>query len=157
MTSLAERSDITQQTARSTNTQMMTVGDFLLRRLQEAGIGHMFGVPGDFNLELLQQMEDGGYLKWVGTCNEMNASYAADGYARLKGMGAVAVTNAVGALGAINGIAGAYAEHVPVILIAGSIPLRSIERGLGCTTRWGTGLGIASSAPWHRSRRHRPG
>jgi hypothetical protein len=76
----------------------MTVGDFLLRRLQEAGVGHMFGVPGDFNLELLQQMEDGGYLKWVGTCNEMNASYAADGYARLNGMGAVGVTNAVGAL-----------------------------------------------------------
>jgi TPP-dependent 2-oxoacid decarboxylase len=41
------------------------------------------------------------------------------------------VTNAVGALGAINGIAGSFAEHVPVILIAGSIPLRSIERGLG--------------------------
>ena len=49
-----------------------------LERLQEAGIGHMFGVPGDFNLELLQHMEDGGYLKWVGTCNEMNASYAAN-------------------------------------------------------------------------------
>jgi indolepyruvate decarboxylase len=117
----------------------MTVGDFLLRRLQEAGIGHMFGVPGDFNLELLQQMEDSGALKWVGTCNEMNASYAADGYARLKGMGAVAVTNAVGALGAINGIAGAYAEHVPVILIAGSIPLRSIERGLGMHHTMGDG------------------
>ena len=109
----------------------MTVGEFLLRRLREAGVGHMFGVPGDFNLELLQQMEDAGQIKWVGTCNEMNASYAADGYARLNGMGALAVTNAVGALGAINGIAGSYAEHVPVILIAGSIPLRSIERGLG--------------------------
>jgi thiamine pyrophosphate-dependent acetolactate synthase large subunit-like protein len=117
----------------------MTVGNFLLRRLKEAGIGHMFGVPGDFNLELLQQMEDGGYLKWVGTCNEMNASYAADGYARLNGMGAVAVTNAVGALGAINGIAGSYAEHVPVILIAGSIALRSIERGLGMHHTMGDG------------------
>ena len=105
----------------------MTVGDFLLRRLQEAGIGHMFGVPGDFNLELLQQMEDGGYLKWVGTCNEMNASYAADDYARLNGMGAVAVTNAVGALGAINGIAGSYAEHVPVILITGVHPVCSVS------------------------------
>ena len=69
----------------------------------------------------------------------MNASYAADGYARLNGMGAVAVTNAVGALGAINGIAGSYAEHVPVILIAGSIPLRSIERGLGMHHTMGDG------------------
>jgi indolepyruvate decarboxylase len=109
----------------------MTIGDFLLRRLEEAGVGHLFGVPGDFNLELLQQLDDGGTLKWVGTCNELNASYAADGYARLNGLGALTVTNAVGALGAINGIAGSYAEHVPVICIAGSIPLRSIERGLG--------------------------
>jgi indolepyruvate decarboxylase len=109
----------------------MTIGEFLLRRLQEAGVGHLFGVPGDFNLELLQQLEDTGTLQWVGTCNELNASYAADGYARLNGLGALTVTNAVGALGAINGIAGSYAEHVPVICIAGSIPLRSIERGLG--------------------------
>ena len=66
----------------------MTIGDFLLRRLEEAGVGHLFGVPGDFNLELLQQLEDTGTLKWVGTCNELNASYAADGYARLNGLAA---------------------------------------------------------------------
>jgi indolepyruvate decarboxylase len=121
------------------STQQMKIGDFLLRRLQEAGIGHLFGVPGDFNLELLQQLEDGGRLKWVGTCNELNASYAADGYARLNGMGALTVTNAVGALSAINGICGSYAEHVPVILIAGSIPLRSIQRGLGMHHTTGDG------------------
>jgi len=140
MTSLAERaSDRAQDVGRGAESRTMTIGDFLVRRLQESGIGHVFGVPGDFNLELLRQIEDAG-LKWVGTCNEMNASYAADGYARLNGIGALAVTNAVGALGAINGIAGAYAEHVPVILIAGSIPLRSIERGLGMhhTTADGT-------------------
>jgi indolepyruvate decarboxylase len=109
----------------------MTIGEFLLRRLAEAGVGHLFGVPGDFNLELLQQLEDAGTLRWVGTCSELNASYAADGYARLNGLGALTVTNAVGALGAIPGVAGSYAEHVPVVCIAGSIPLRSIERGLG--------------------------
>jgi indolepyruvate decarboxylase len=117
----------------------MTIGEFLLRRLEEAGVGHLFGVPGDFNLELLQQLEDTGTLKWVGTCNELNASYAADGYARLNGLAAFTVTNAVGALGAINGVAGSYAEHVPVICIAGSIPLRSIERGLGMHHTMGDG------------------
>jgi TPP-dependent 2-oxoacid decarboxylase len=40
--------------------QWMTIGDFLLRRLEEAGVGHLFGVPGDYNLELLQQLEDTG-------------------------------------------------------------------------------------------------
>jgi len=109
----------------------MKIGDFLLRRLEEAGVRHLFGVPGDYNLELLQQLQDTGTLKWVGTCSELNASYAADGYARLNGLGALLVTNGVGALSAINGVGGAYSEHVPVICIAGSIPLRSIDRGLG--------------------------
>jgi indolepyruvate decarboxylase len=109
----------------------MTVGEFLLRRLKEAGIQHAFGVPGDYNLELLQQMEDTGTLTWIGACNELNASYAADGYARLNGLAALIVTNAVGALSAINGVAGAYSEHVPVICVCGSIPLRSMELDLG--------------------------
>ncbi|HMA72285.1 MAG TPA: thiamine pyrophosphate-binding protein, partial [Xanthobacteraceae bacterium] len=115
----------------SSPSRRMKIGDFLLRRLEEAGVRHLFGVPGDYNLALLQQLQDAGTLKWIGTCSELNASYAADGYARLKGLGALLVTNGVGALSAINGVGGAYSEHVPVICIAGSIPLRSIDRGLG--------------------------
>jgi indolepyruvate decarboxylase len=117
--------------AASNETLTMPVGEFLLRRIREAGVRHAFGVPGDFNLEFLQQLEDTGTLEWIGTCNELNASYAADGYGRLNRMAALIVTNAVGALSAINGIAGSYSEHVPVICVCGSIPLRSIERGLG--------------------------
>jgi len=112
-------------------TRRMKIGDFLLRRLEEAGVRHLFGVPGDYNLGLLQQLQDSGALKWVGTTGELTASYAADGYARLKGLGALLVTNGVGALSAINGVGGSYSEHVPVICISGSIPLRSIDRGLG--------------------------
>ncbi|CAB3646696.1 Indole-3-pyruvate decarboxylase [Paraburkholderia sediminicola] len=112
-------------------TQRMTIGDFLLRRLEEAGIRHLFGVPGDYNLALLQQLQDGGALEWVGNTGELTSSYAADGYARLNGLGALLVTNGVGALSALNGVAGSYAEHVPTICICGSIPLRSIDRGLG--------------------------
>jgi indolepyruvate decarboxylase len=115
----------------SSPTRRMKIGDFLLRRLEEAGVRHLFGVPGDYNLELLQQLQDTGTLKWIGTCSELNASYAADGYARLNGLGALLVTNGVGALSAINGVGGSYSEHVPVVCIAGSIPLRSIDRGLG--------------------------
>jgi indolepyruvate decarboxylase len=127
MTMTAERAPVSPTGERLT----MTVGEFLLRRLKEAGIGHAFGVPGDYNLELLQQMEDTGTLTWIGACNELNASYAADGYARLNGLAALIVTNAVGALSAINGVAGAYSEHVPVICVCGSIPLRSMQRDLG--------------------------
>ena len=106
-----------------------SIGNFLLRRLQEAGIKHIFGVPGDYNLELMQQLEDRGEPAWIGNCNELNASYATDAYARINGLGALIVTHGVGALSAINGIAGAYSEHVPVILICGSLPLRAVQRG----------------------------
>lgn len=106
-----------------------TIGEFLFRRLEEAGIRHLFGVPGDYNLELMQQLEDRGKPAWIGNCNELNASYATDAYARINGIGALIVTHGVGALSAINGIGGAYCEHVPVICIDGSLPLRAIERG----------------------------
>jgi indolepyruvate decarboxylase len=106
----------------------MTIGTFLLRRLQEAGIHHIFGVPGDYNLAFMQQLEDRGEPAWVGNCNELNAAYATDAYARINGLGALVVTHGVGTLSAMNGIAGAYSEHVPVILISGSLPLRSVQR-----------------------------
>jgi indolepyruvate decarboxylase len=106
-----------------------TIGNFLLRRLQEAGIRHIFGVPGDYNLALMQQLEDRGEPAWIGNCNELNASYATDAYARINGIGALIVTHGVGTLSAVNGIAGAYSEHVPVILISGSLPLRAVRRG----------------------------
>jgi indolepyruvate decarboxylase len=106
-----------------------SIGNFLLRRLQEAGIRHIFGVPGDYNLGLMQQLEDRGEPAWVGNCNELNASYATDAYARINGIGAMIVTHGVGTLSAVNGIAGAYSEHVPVILISGSLPLRAVQRG----------------------------
>jgi indolepyruvate decarboxylase len=88
------------------STQRMKMGDFLLRRLEEAGIRRLFGVPGDYNLGFLQQLQDAGALKWIGTCNELNASYVADGYARLNGLGALLVTNGVGPLSAIHGPSG---------------------------------------------------
>jgi indolepyruvate decarboxylase len=115
--------------AKETSRMKMSIGNFLLRRLQEAGIEHIFGVPGDYNLELMQQLEDRGQPAWIGNCNELNASYATDAYARINGLGALIVTHGVGTLSAINGIAGAYSEHVPVILISGSIPLRAVQRG----------------------------
>src|SRR5262249_6157206 len=88
-----------------------------------------FGVPGDYNLELMQQLEDRGAPAWIGNCNELNGSYATDAYARINGLGALSVTYGVGALSAINGIAGAYSEHVPGVCICGSLPLRPRQRG----------------------------
>lgn len=97
-----------------------TVGDYLLDRLAELGLREVFGVPGDFNLEFLDHVTAHDTLRWVGNANELNAGYAADGYARLKGIGALVTTFGVGELSAANAIAGSYAEHVPVVHIVGA-------------------------------------
>ena len=105
----------------------ITIGDFLLSRLQDAGITEIIGVPGDFNLNLIEQIDAREGIRFVGTCNELNAAYAADGYARSRGLGALLTTYGVGELSALNGIAGAAAEHVPMVSIAGAPPLYATE------------------------------
>ncbi|KLO14832.1 pyruvate decarboxylase [Schizopora paradoxa] len=99
----------------------ITVGRYLLDRLVQLGVTKVFGVPGDFNLGFLDIVEDHESLHWVGNCNELNAAYAADGYARVhtKSVGALVTTFGVGELSAINGIAGAFSENVPIVHIAG--------------------------------------
>lgn len=97
-----------------------TVGDYLLDRLAELGVTEVFGVPGDFNLQLLDHVVAHDRVRWVGNANELNAGYAADGYGRLRGMSALITTFGVGELSAANAIAGAYAEHVPVVHVVGA-------------------------------------
>jgi indolepyruvate decarboxylase len=96
------------------------VTTYLLDRLAEAGVDRLFGVPGDFTLAMLDDVEGHRVVEWVGCANELGAGYAADGYARMRGLGAVCTTFGVGELSAINAIAGAFAEHVPVVHIVGS-------------------------------------
>src|SRR6516165_8606985 len=96
-----------------------TVGDYLLDRLAELGVSEIFGVPGDYNLAFLDHIVAHPVIRWVGSANELNAGYAADGYGRLRGMSAVVTTFGVGELSATNAIAGSYAEHVPVVHIVG--------------------------------------
>lgn len=97
-----------------------TVSDYLLDRLAELGVDRVFGVPGDFTLGLLDHIESHPRIEWVGTANELGAGYAADGYARVRGLGVVCTTFGVGELSAINAVAGAYAEHVPLVHLVGS-------------------------------------
>jgi len=109
----------------------LNVGDYLLNRLQQAGIRHLFGVPGDYNLQFLDSVIDHPDIAWVGCANELNAAYAADGYGRCNGAAALLTTFGVGELSAINGIAGSYAEYVPVIHIVGA-PASAAQRQGDC-------------------------
>lgn len=97
----------------------ITLGRYLFERLKQVQIKTIFGLPGDFNLSLLDKIYEVEGLRWAGNANELNASYAADGYSRVKGISAIITTFGVGELSALNGIAGSYAEHVGVIHIVG--------------------------------------
>ncbi len=98
-----------------------TVGKYLATRLAELGVGHYFTVPGDYNLIFLDELLKVDQLRMISCCNELNAGYAADGYARATGgLSAVVVTYSVGGLSALNAIAGAYAEDLPIVAISGA-------------------------------------
>jgi pyruvate decarboxylase len=100
--------------------EMATVGSYLATRLAQIGLRHHFVVPGDYNLILLDKLALNPHLQQVGCANELNCAFAAEGYARAHGAAACVVTFSVGAFSAFDGIGGAYAENLPVILISGS-------------------------------------
>lgn len=97
-----------------------TVGQYLYDCLSKEGVTEIFGVPGDYNFSLLDILEKYKNINFVNCRNELNAGYAADGYARVKGLGALITTFGVGELSACNAIAGSYSESVPVIHIVGA-------------------------------------
>ena len=87
----------------------------MLRKIQ--------GVPGDFNLELLDYIYDVPGLDLVCNANELNSAYAADGYARVKGVpGVFVTTHGVGELSALNGVMGSLSERIRVIHVVGQTP-----------------------------------
>ncbi len=106
------------------------VADYLVKKLKFLGIENVFGLPGDYNFNILDAIIKDDELNWTNCTNELNASYAADGYARIKGYGAIVTTYGVGELSAINGIAGSMAENVPVIHIVGTPKTSFIEKNV---------------------------
>ena len=96
----------------------MNISAYLLQRLKSCGVDHVFGIPGDYVLPFFDVLTASD-IEHVAACNELNAGYAADGYARLKGLSSVAVTCGPGSLSLVNAVAGAYAERVPVVVICG--------------------------------------
>lgn len=107
--------------------EQKTIGNFLYDCLSNEGITDIFGVPGDYNFSLLNVLEKYGRIKFVNCCNELNAGYAADAYARVRGISALITTFGVGELSTCNAIAGAYCESIPVIHIIGG-PKTSVQQ-----------------------------
>lgn len=93
--------------------------DYLVKELKKLGITDFFGLPGDYNFNILDAIVKNPETNWIGCTNELNAGYAADGYARINGYGALVTTYGVGELSAVNAIAGSFSENVPVVKIVG--------------------------------------
>jgi indolepyruvate decarboxylase len=116
--SAGQKSKALKPASGRSETSSHTIGSYLIQRLQDYGVRDVFGIPGDFVLTFYDQLQKSP-LRVIGATREDNAGYAADGYARVNGIGAVCVTYCVGGLSLCNSIAGAYAEKSPVVVISG--------------------------------------
>ncbi len=96
-----------------------TIGDYLIQKLYAHGVRHVLGVPGDYALGFFHELESSD-IQVINTCDEQGAGFAADAYARVKGLGAVCVTYCVGGLKVTNTTAQAFAEKSPVVVISGA-------------------------------------
>ncbi|KAG7192351.1 Pyruvate decarboxylase 1 [Scheffersomyces spartinae] len=108
----------------------ITLGKYLFERLHQMEVYTIFGLPGDFNLSLLDKIYEVPGMRWAGNANELNAAYAADGYARVKRLSCLVTTFGVGELSALNGIAGSFAEHIGVLHVVGVPSISSQEKNL---------------------------
>src|SRR3984957_15057750 len=106
----------------------ITIGEYLIQRLHQHGVEHVFGIPGDYVLGFYDQLERSPLVKIVNTGDEQGAGFAADAYARVRGLGAVCVTYCVGGLKVANTTAEAYAEKSPVVVISGAPGMKEREK-----------------------------
>ena len=105
----------------------VTVAEYVVNRLADLGIDRVFGVPGDYSFPFDDAIEACERLQWIVCANELNAAYAADGYARINGVSILSTTYGVGELSALNGVMGARAQRLPVFHIVGA-PSTQIQR-----------------------------
>ena len=108
-----------RRTNSSLQQRELSVADYIVHRLAREGIDHCFEVAGDYAFPLCDAVDRSPEVKWIGCANELNASYAADGYARIRGTAMLVTTYGVGELSALNGVMGAKAEHSLVFHLVG--------------------------------------
>ena len=102
----------------------LSVARYLINRLSALGIDQVFGVPGDYAFPIDDAIEDNPDVHWVVCANELNAAYAADGYARVRGAAIMTTTYGVGELCTLGALMGARAHRLPVFHLVGMPSLR---------------------------------
>jgi indolepyruvate decarboxylase len=98
----------------------MNVAEYLIARLKQAGLKHLFAVPGDYASPFLVTLDATRGITRIPTINELGCGYAADGYARYRGIGAACVQYGVGTFSLLNCTAGSFVERLPVVVISAS-------------------------------------
>ena len=105
----------------------LTGAEILVQCLKEEGVEYLFGYPGGAVLHIYDALYKQDDVKHILVRHEQAATHAADGYARSTGKpGAVLVTSGPGATNAVTGIATAYMDSVPMVVITGQVPTHLI-------------------------------
>ena len=104
-------------------------GEFLFSTLADLSVRHVFGIPGDYVLPLYAALEATDGIEAVVATHEPCAAFSADAYGRQAGLGVLLVTYGVGGFNAMNGVAGAYAEQSPLLVVSGGPPRGYTQTG----------------------------
>src|ERR1700722_10362728 len=94
------------------------ISQYLFDQIKEAGVDCTFGIPGDFVMPLYAAQQN-SKLRTVVMTHEPSIGFAADAYARIKGLGVAIVTYGAGGLNMVNSTGLAYAEESPLLVISG--------------------------------------
>jgi indolepyruvate decarboxylase len=105
-----------------------TVVEYAVDRFSKLGITDCFGLPGDFAFPFNDAIASNESIQWLGCANELNAAYAADGYARIRGVSMLCTTYGVGELSALCGVMGAKAERSTIFHLVGMPSMRHQQR-----------------------------
>jgi indolepyruvate decarboxylase len=107
-----------RSTGRTAAPQPFTVADYLLTRLKQLDVTDVFQIPGDYVKHFTQALEHFDGIRTIGAINELDAAYAADAYARTRGLAAVSLQFGVSTFSALNAVAGAWVERSPIVVIS---------------------------------------
>ncbi len=116
---------MTEDTKSSTSTTI--IGQYLLDRLYDYGLRHMFGIPGDYIIRFNKLVEEHP-IEFINATRENTAGYMADAYARIQGIGAACITYGVG-INIVNAVSQAYVEGSPLVIISGAMGTQEGRKG----------------------------
>lgn len=99
----------------------MKLAEAVAKFLESQGVEHIFGVNGGANLHLIHGICDVTKIKFIPTAHEQGAGFAADAYARIRGLGVAMATSGPGATNLVTAISASWQDSIPVLYISGNV------------------------------------